>query len=110
MCPERICSQTRTVPYYNAQTGATYNVLQCYNCETDCTCEWEFANNHEFDGTNDGSYWTSIITDNIIQTSPSPVAQDPEINEDSVVTSIASSKTSEEKDKVFDLFHKSPKA
>ena len=36
-------------------------------------CSWEFANNHEWDGTDDGSYWTSIETDNIRATSASPV-------------------------------------
>ncbi len=55
-------------------TKATYNVLQCWNCEADgVDCEWEFANNHEWDGTDDGSYWTSIETDNIFATSPSPI-------------------------------------
>ena len=68
---ERFCVQTRTVPYTNPVTKATYNVLQCLNCEANGSCEWEFANNHEWDGTNDGSYWTSILTDNILATSPS---------------------------------------
>jgi hypothetical protein len=36
------------------------------NCEANGDCEWEFANNHEWDGTDDGSYWTSIETDNLI--------------------------------------------
>ena len=68
---ERFCVQQRTVPYTNPVTKATYNVLQCLNCEADGQCEWEFANNHEWDGTNDGSYWTSIMTDNLLATSPS---------------------------------------
>ena len=111
ICPNKVCSKTRTVPYTNPLTGATYDVFQCYNCETDCTCEWEFANNHEIDGTEDGSYWTSIITDNILETSPSlepAVLQQEEIV--SVNTSVATSKTSEERDQVFDLFHRAPQA
>jgi hypothetical protein len=68
---ERFCVQQRTVPYTNPVTKATYNVLQCLNCEANNDCEWEFANNHEWDGTNDGSYWTSILTDNLLATSPS---------------------------------------
>ena len=52
-------------------TKATYNVLQCLNCEANGECEWEFANNHEWDFTNDGSLWTSILTDNLVATSPS---------------------------------------
>jgi hypothetical protein len=71
---ERYCIKQRTVRYTNPVTKATYNVLQCWNCEADgIDCEWEFANNHEWDGTDDGSYWTSIETDNILATSPSPV-------------------------------------
>ena len=73
MCPTKTCSKQRMAPYFNPITKATYDVMQCYNCETDCTCEWEFANNLEIDGTEDGSYWTSILTDNLIETSPSPV-------------------------------------
>jgi hypothetical protein len=73
---ERICIQERTVPYTNPVTGATYPVLQCWNCEADgIDCEWEFANNHEWDGSDDGSPWTSIITDFIKGTSPSPVVK-----------------------------------
>ncbi len=69
---ERFCVQQKMAPYYNPVTRTTYNVLMCYNCEADgIDCEWEFANNHEWDGTNDGSYWTSIETDNILATSPS---------------------------------------
>ena len=95
-------------PYYNTITKLTYDVLQCYNCETDCTCEWEFANNYEFDGSDDGSYWTSILTDNIPETSPSPpAALVAEVQDDiSNATSVASNEESEERDQVFDFFHK----
>jgi hypothetical protein len=95
-------------PYTNPITKATYNVLQCYNCESDCTCEWEWGNQYEIDGTDDGSYWTSILTDNLLETSPSlddPVIEKP--RETSNATSVASKNDeSEERDKVFDFFHK----
>ena len=89
-CVEATCLYTKTAAYFNPVIQQTQNVLQCFNCQTDCTCEWEYANNNEIDNSNDNGIWTSFDTNN--QNGNTDVQ---EAVDSSVETSVASDITEE---------------
>ena len=91
VCLEYTCLYQRTRPYFNPVTSQTYNTLQCYNCQMDCTCEWEYANNNELDGSPDNGAWTSLDTNNANPNDDVIVEAE---QEESVETSVASSEDS----------------
>ncbi len=81
----------------------------CLNCSPDAfgeiNCSWEYANKFENDGNtpdgmDSGSQWTSVDTDNLIETSGSRNNRNPpqveDSYEDSGVTSVATSRCSSE--------------
>ena len=57
----------------------------------DCTCEWEYANNNELDGSPDNGAWTSLDTNNANPNDDVIVEAE---QEESVETSVASSEDS----------------
>jgi hypothetical protein len=76
----------------NCLTGLIEKAVTCYHCEPD-GCKWEWRNKYECDGTPDNSAWTSIVTDGILETSPSVNNEHDDIssvdsNETSVDTSV----------------------
>ena len=81
-------------PYWNPTTNQNYTALQCYNCQMDCTCEWEYANNNEIDDSPDNGAWTSLDTNN--KNGNDDLVAVEEDREESVVTSVAPSEDSNE--------------
>ena len=64
------CRSSFHMRAFNYETGKYEMALVCEHCSVDgCKLEWE--NKYENDGTPDNSFWTSIETDGILETSPS---------------------------------------
>ena len=78
----------------NPVTNLTYNVLQCYNCQNDCTCEWEYGNDNEIDGSKENGVWTSLDTNNQ-NGNTDVVAEVAEEAEESPMTSVEDSTESD---------------
>ena len=55
---------------YNYCKKRWEQAIICIHCESD-GCKQEWKNCYENDGTPDNSAWTSVVTDGILQTSPS---------------------------------------